>query len=182
MTEGFARVQDSWNRVVGQMVMAIEPVVSVLADALQPIFEALGEVMKAIEPSFRIMGLILKLTVVPAFKILGVVVKGLAKVIQTVWNTIIKAINFVIGLINKLPFVDIKKIPEAQGAGVPADDPIGTDPIGQQSAAAGSSRARSSGGLACVSAITGASSRDILVDLLLKPLRTLDNLFPANAR
>ena len=50
MTEGFARVQDSWNRVVGQMVMAIEPVVSVLADALQPIFEALGEVMKAMNP------------------------------------------------------------------------------------------------------------------------------------
>ena len=175
MTEGFARVQDSWNRVVGQMVMAIEPVVSVLADALQPIFEALGEVMKAIEPSFRIMGLILKLTVVPAFKILGVVVKGLAKVIQTVWNTIIKAINFVIGLINKLPFVDIKKIPEAQGPGVPADQPVGTDPI-RQPAAAGSSRSRSSGGLR-VSAITGAS-RDILVDLL-KPLRTLDNLFPA---
>ena len=58
---------------------------------------------------------------------------------------------------------------------MPADDPIGTDPIGQ-SAAAGSSRSRSSGGLR-VSAITGAS-RDILVDLL-KPLRTLDNLFPA---
>ena len=175
MTEGFARVQDSWNRVVGQMVMAIEPVVSVLADALQPIFEALGEVMKAIEPSFRIMGLILKLTVVPAFKILGVVVKGLAKVIQTVWNTIIKAINFVIGLINKLPFVDIKKIPEAQGPGVPADQPVGTDPI-RQPAAAGSSRSRSSGGLR-VSAITG-ESRSILVDLL-RPLRTLDNLFPA---
>ena len=176
MTEGFGRIQSSFNKVVGGLVMAIEPVVSVLADALQPVFEALGEVVKAMQPAFQVMGFILKLTVVPAFKILGVVVKGLAKVIQTVWNTIIKAINFVIGLINKLPFVDIKKIPESQGPGVPADAPVGADPVGQQSAAAGSSRARSSGGLR-VSAITGAS-RDILVDLL-RPLRTLDNLFPA---
>ena len=176
MTEGFGRIQESFNNVVGKMVMAIEPVVSVLADVLEPVFSVLGEVIKEMQPYFQLLGTILRVTITPAFKILGVALKGVAFVIRTVSNTIIKIINFVIGLINKIPFVEIKKIPEAQAPGAEGDAPTNAGQLPTQAQTAGTGRTRSSGGLR-VSAITGAS-RDILVDLL-SPLRTLDNLFPA---
>lgn len=175
MTEGFGRLQESWNRIVSQLVEAMEPVVGAIADALEPAFQALGEIVAAMEPYFKVLGAILKVTIVPAFKVLGTVVGTLAKGIQSVYNFIIKGINAVIGLINKIPGVDIKKIRGVNtaaptiGQGVDIETAVGPSQARQTRAASGGIR---------IQQITG-ESRDILVSAL-RPLNNLVQLVSMN--
>lgn len=177
MTPSFSRITEGFNGVIEKLVMAIEPVVSALADVLAPVFDALGAVASALAPVFQLLGKILKTVLTPAAKVLGLVLNGLSKVINFLANTWIKIANFVIGLLNKLPFVDIKKIPEVGNqAGTP---PAGNDavdtPVGEGTG--NINRAENTTRGIQVSRITGPT-RDVFVDLL-RPLRQLDSTFPA---
>ena len=190
MTEGFGRIQESWEMLVGRLVEVFEPVVGVVADLLVPIFDALGSVLTALTPLFQLITNIIKLYFAPGLQLIAKLLNGLAIVIRKVSDFFIDVINFVIRLINKLPFVDIQEIGgQRQRNGVPNAERDGgglarEDRIGQRGPAgaitgeggAGGEARRSSGGLR-VSAITGAS-RDILVDAL-RPLRQLNTTFPA---
>ena len=183
MTEGFGRIQDAWNMLIGRLVGAIEPVIAVLADALTPIFDALGSVLIELTPIFELLANLLNITLVPAMKVLGRVINVLAKGIGLVTGGIIRVINFVIGLINRLPFVDIPRINTTQPQ-VVADqstvaanaraDQLGRVDRNRDSGRGG--RQAASGGLR-VASITGAS-RDIIVEAL-RPLRQLNTTFPA---
>lgn len=199
MTPSFSRISEGFNRVVEKLVMAIEPVVSALADVLAPVFVALGEVAKALEPAFKIIGYIIKTVLAPGLKTLSSVVSGLAKVIKSVFDFITRLINAVIGLINKIPGVNIPKIGEQRERAGPRqrDDGVriraGDDGEIPRDARATdrdnrgllNREARNFGveteteatrGIQ-VSRITGPT-RDIFVDLL-RPLRQLDTTFPA---
>lgn len=198
MTEGFGRIQESWNGIVGQLVEAIDPLVSVIADALEPLFNALGDVLKELEPLFKLLGGVLKVTIVPIFIALGKVIEVLAKGIQGVANFITSAINFVIRLINKIPFVNIREIGEEreregprqldrgrrtrEGGDVQRFTPKGglrdEDRLRQRiesgEVVGQAATARASSGGFRISAITG-ETRDILVDTL-RPLNNLVQL------
>lgn len=173
MTPSFSRISEGFNTVVEKLVMAIEPVVGAIANVLAPVFDALGAVAEALAPAFEVLGKILTIYLTPAFKVLGFVLKGLAKVIETIGNAFVRIINFVIGLVNKLPFVNIPKIQEARAR----IEPQGTL---AQDAEREERERRQSGeptrGIQ-VSRITGPT-RDIFVDLL-RPLRQLDTTFPS---
>ena len=99
-TEGFQRVQEMWNKLFGQLVKAISPVISVIADALTPVFEALGEVAASLGPYFEVLGDILKVVLVPGLKVVAFAVETLAFVLG-------KIVNAIIGLINLIPGVNI---------------------------------------------------------------------------
>ena len=189
MTEGFGRIQESWNMLVGRLVQLLEPLIGVVADALLPVFEALGSVLKALSPVFELLGFLLERAVAPPLRLIATLLNGLAFVIRKVSDFFIDVINFVIRLINKIPFIDIQEIggqrqregvpnAEREGVGVGREDRLGQRaPAGAiDSTGAGGEASRSSGGLR-VSAITGAS-RDILVEAL-RPLRQLNTTFPA---
>ena len=189
MTEGFGRIQESWNMLVGRLVQLLEPLIGVVADALLPVFEALGSVLKALSPVFELLGFLLERAVAPPLRLIATLLNGLAFVIRKVSDFFIDVINFVIRLINKIPFIDIQEIggqrqregvpnAEREGVGVGREDRLGgRSPAGAiDSTGAGGEASRSSGGLR-VSAITGAS-RDILVEAL-RPLRQLNTTFPA---
>ena len=158
--------------------MAIDPVVRVLADALEPVFSALAEVVSALEPSFKLLAFVLRVTITPAFKVLGFVLGTLSKGIQAVGNFFIKIINFVIGLVNKIPFVDIAKLPEAGAPEPPGVQGTVREPdIGRNTAGTDvEAQERASGGIQ-ISRITGPT-RDIFVELL-SPLKQLDSIFPS---
>ena len=186
MTEGFGRIQESWNMLVGRLVQLLEPLIGVVADALLPVFEALGSVLKALAPVFELLGFLLERAIAPPLRLIATLLNGLAFVIRKVSDFFIDAINFVIRLINRLPFVDIQEIggqrqregvPNREGVGVAREDRLGgRSPAGAiDSTGAGGEASRSSGGLR-VSAITGAS-RDILVSAL-SPLKQLNSTFP----
>ena len=176
MTEGFGRLQDSFNNVVEQLVIAIEPLVGALVNVLEPVFKALGDVAQALAPAFEVLGKILTIAVTPAAKALGFVLTGLSRAIEFIANIWVKIINGLIGLLNRLPFVDIQRIPEGNTRVrlQPIDEPQGS--LAQDEAnAERASRERTRG--IQVSRITGPT-RDIFVDLL-RPLRQLDTTFPA---
>ena len=177
-------------------MQALEPIVTVAADLLIPVFDALGSVLEALTPLFQVVAQVMKLYFAPGLRLIGFLLGKLADGISAVINFFTRIINVVIGLLNKLPFVNIPRIPEAderRRAEVDALDPqrqreggvvARGDRIGQRGetiggrpreSAIGDARG-SSGGLR-VSAITGAS-RDILVDAL-RPLRQLNTTFPA---
>ena len=199
MTPSFSRISEGFNRVVEKLVMAIEPVVSALADVLAPVFAALGEVAKALEPAFKIIGHIIKTALAPGLKTFSFVISGLAKVIKSVFDFITRLINTVIGLINKIPGVNIPKIGEQRQREGPRqrDDGVriraGDDGEIPRDARATDrdnrgllnrearnfgveTEAEATRGIQ-VSRITGPT-RDIFVDLL-RPLRQLDTTFPA---
>ena len=186
MTEGFGRIQESWNMLVGRLVQLLEPLIGVVADALLPVFEALGSVLKALAPVFELLGFLLERAIAPPLRLIATLLNGLAFVIRKVSDFFIDAINFVIRLINRLPFVDIQEIggqrqregvPNREGVGVGREDRLGgRSPAGSVVGAESERRTETSGGLR-VSSITGAS-RDILVEAL-RPLRQLNTTFPA---
>ena len=186
MTEGFGRIQESWNMLVGRLVQLLEPLIGVVADALLPVFEALGSVLKALAPVFELLGFLLERAIAPPLRLIATLLNGLAFVIRKVSDFFIDAINFVIRLINRLPFVDIQEIggqrqregvPNREGVGVGREDRLGgRSPAGSVVGAESERSTETSGGLR-VSSITGAS-RDILVEAL-RPLRQLNTTFPA---
>ena len=185
MTEGFGRIQETWNMVIQTIVRAIDPLVSALADVLQPVLESLGSVFESLTPYFQLLGQLLKITVVPALTVLGKLLEGLAFVIRKVSSFFITVINTVIRLLNRLPFVNINEIQRVQVDPVNAvggvNDQAATqafarDPV-PDTATGGRGRGGGTSGGLRISAITGAS-RDILVSAL-SPLKQLNSTFPA---
>lgn len=169
MTEGFGRVQTGFNDLVGSLVEAIDPLISVLADILVPVFKVIGKVLTAV----------LK----PAFEFLGKAIKGLANLWVKMANFWIRLANSVIGLINKIPGINIGKISQISSgvfddrASVTPDSTLAAERAeAQRTNATTTQDTRTSGGFR-VSNITGPT-RDMFVDLL-KPLRQLDNVMPA---
>ena len=196
MTEGFGRIQEAWNMLIGRLVQALEPIVTVAADLLIPVFDALGSVLEALTPLFQVVAQVIKLYFAPGLRLIGFLLGKLADGISAVVNFFTRIINVVIGLLNKLPFVNIQRIPEAderrraevdaldptrqrEGGVVAREDRIGQrgETIGGRPREGAIGDARGSSGGLRVSAITGAS-RDILVDAL-RPLRQLNTTFPA---
>ena len=175
MTEGFSRIQEAWNMLVERLVTALEPIVTVAADLLVPVFSALGNVLDALNPLFQAISQVIKIYLQPAFTLLGKLLNGLATGIRHVINFFTRIINFVIDLINRIPFVNIQRIGERNAPGVPGEQQAIGAEQGRLDNNLRGGRA-SSGGLR-ISAITGAS-RDILVDAL-RPLRQLNTTFPA---
>ena len=191
MTEGFGRIQESWNMLVVRLVQVFEPVVGVIADLLLPVFDALGGVLDALTPVFEVIGFVLKTVLSPSLKLVAKLLEGLGFVIRKVSDFWVDLINFVIRLINRIPFVNIQEIggggqrqreglaqtAEKDGGGLAREDRLGgRSPAGSVVGAESERRTETSGGLR-VSSITGAS-RDILVDAL-RPLRQLNTTFPA---
>lgn len=180
MTPSFSRITEGFNTVVEKLVMAIEPVVAVLADLLAPVFEALGTVVSALTPVIEVLARIFKNVLMPVVKLIALVFEGLAKVIQFLSNVWIKILNFWIGILNKIPGVNIKKIPEVKERILlqPIDEPQGTlaQDAEREERQGFRQRGEPTRGIQ-VSRITGPT-RDIFVDLL-RPLRQLDTTFPA---
>ena len=98
MTEGFGRIQSTFNNVIGDLVMAIDPVVSVLADALEPILVAIGSVFKSLKPAFESLANILQSTIVPIFETLGFALEVIGTVIGKLFSGITGIIGSIFGL------------------------------------------------------------------------------------
>lgn len=174
MTEGFGRIQESFNNVVGKLVMAIDPVVSALADVLEPVFSALGDVFKELTPLFKTTGFVLKTYFGPGLSLVSKLLGALASAIRFVVNGFISIVNGIINLINKVPGIDIKKVNKV---GAPQEQPPNEAGIQEPTGAAATTRGtRNTTRGIQVSRITG-QTRDVFVELL-KPLRNLD-IFPA---
>ena len=95
MTEGFSRIQEAWNMLVGRLVQALEPIVTVAADLLIPVFDALGSVLEALTPLFQVVAQVMKLYFAPGLKLIGFLLGKLADGISAVINFFTRIINVV---------------------------------------------------------------------------------------
>jgi phage-related protein len=130
----------------GRLLTPLIPIVTLIADALMPLLNLL-------EPFLLQITWLLEKVVTP-------IISFLSNLIITIYNTIAGVFNWVLGIIDSLPFVSVKyRLPTAETV---------------NPATATAEESTASGGGTQVSEITGAT-RDLLTSLL-SPLSSLDSL------
>jgi len=130
----------------GRLLTPLIPIVTMIADALLPLLNLL-------EPFLLQITWLLEKVVTP-------IISFLSNLIITIYNTIAGVFNWVLGIIDSLPFVSVKyRLPTAENV---------------NPATATTEEVTASGGGTQISEITGAT-RDLLTSLL-SPLSSLDSL------
>ena len=119
------------STIIGKMMDVIEPM---LNDGLQPVvdlLETLGDTLgKLLAPLLNLGTAINAITLAPALKMLEAVLSALGNtfawlnnnVIVPFGNFLIDTVNGIIDLLNKLPFVDIKKLDRLAAIGDAAEE------------------------------------------------------------
>lgn len=134
---GFMLAIESVNKLLNFISTTLSPMFAVLEpiidSALKPFANFLREIGRTagmiLAPAFNILSLALA-PVTAALNILSPVLKAVAKVFEwlnnyvivPIGNAFIDVINAVIGLLNKIPFVDIKKLDRLNVIGEKADE------------------------------------------------------------
>jgi hypothetical protein len=149
----FADLMDAINPILqkvadffGRLLTPLIPIVTMIADALMPLLNLL-------EPTLMQITWVLEKIVTP-------IISFLSNLIISIYNTIAGVFNWVLGIIDALPFVSVKyRLPTADAT---------------PQATSESDTTTSSGGGTQISEITGPT-RDLLTSLL-SPLSSLDSL------
>lgn len=83
-TEGFNRIMESVDNILGELIGAIEPVITVLADSLIPVFETLSNIVAIIAPLLELWSKAINIALAPANALSGVLnnlTQGIASVV-----------------------------------------------------------------------------------------------------
>ena len=134
---GFMLAIESVNKLLNFISTTLSPMFAVLEplidSALEPFSDFLEEIGRTagmiLAPAFNVLALALS-PVSAALKILSPVLQAVAKVFEwlnnyvivPIGNAFIDVINAVIGLLNKIPFVNIKKLDRLNVIGEKADE------------------------------------------------------------
>ena len=134
---GFMLAIESVNKLLNFLSTTLSPMFAVLEplidSALEPFADFLEEIGKTagmiLAPAFNVLALALS-PVSAALKILSPVLQAVAKVFEwlnnyvivPIGNAFIDVINAIIGLLNKIPFVNIKKLDRLNVIGEKADE------------------------------------------------------------
>lgn len=134
---GFMLAIDSVNKLLNFLSTTLSPMFAVLEplidSALEPFASFLEEIGRTagmiLAPAFNLLALAIS-PVSAALKILSPVLQAVAKVFEwlnnyvivPIGNAFIDVINAVIGLLNKIPFVNIKKLDRLNVIGEKADE------------------------------------------------------------
>lgn len=127
--ESVQKILNVFSTILTPMMAILEPFVNAILAPIIEVLETLGETLGLIlAPTMAILQVVL--AIVPSFKILTAVLQVVGnafnwfyeKVIMPVGNAIIDTVNAVIGLINKIPGVDIDKLARLEKVGEIADE------------------------------------------------------------
>lgn len=127
--ESVQKILNVFSTILTPMMAILEPFVNAILAPIIEVLETLGETLGLIlAPTMAILQVVL--SILPAFKILTAVLQVVGnafnwfyeKVIMPVGNAIIDTVNAVIGLINKIPGVDIDKLARLEKVGEIADE------------------------------------------------------------
>ena len=122
--ESVQKILNVFSTILTPMMAILEPFVNAILAPIIEVLETLGETLGLIlAPAMAILQVVL--SILPAFKILTAVLQVVGnafkwfyeKVIMPVGNAIIDTVNAVIGLINKIPGVDIDKLARLEKVG-----------------------------------------------------------------
>ena len=127
--ESVQKILNVFSTILTPMMAILEPFVNAILAPIIEVLETLGETLGLIlAPVMAILQTVL--AIIPVFRILTAVLQVVGnafnwfyeKVIMPVGNAIIDTVNAVIGLINKIPGVDIDKLARLEKVGEIADE------------------------------------------------------------
>lgn len=127
--ESVQKILNVFSTILTPMMAILEPFVNAILAPIIEVLETLGETLGLIlTPVMAILQVVL--AILPAFRILTAVLQVVGnafnwfyeKVIVPVGNAIIDTVNAIIGLINKIPGVDIDKLARLEKVGEISDE------------------------------------------------------------